>query len=85
MWLCIECKSARFVRSLVAIFERLLRASIHSSLVELLHGMEDEVGVVNEHAHRRIEAAKQTEAELEQTIRAALRRADAAEVKAAQD
>lgn len=74
----------RFVRSLVAVFERLLRSTIHSELVELLHGMEDEVGLVNKHAHQRIEEAKLAEAELSQTIRVALRRAEVAEAKAAE-
>lgn len=76
--------SARFVRSLVAIFERLLRTSIHSELVDLLHGMEDEVGSINECAQRTMQTAKTLENELRQTIRAALRRADAAEAEAAE-
>lgn len=76
--------STRFVRSLVAIFERLLRTSMHSELVELLHGMEDEVGSINDHAQHTMQAAKALEDELRQTIRAALRRADAAEVEAAE-
>ena len=33
---------SRFIRALVAISERLVRTNIHSELVEMLHGMEDE-------------------------------------------
>ena len=68
----------KFVRALVAIFERLVRTSIHSELVEMLHGMEDEVANVQADSERRLQSAKLTESQLNHAVATAVRRAEAA-------
>ena len=69
---------SRFIRALVAISERLVRTNIHSELVEMLHGMEDEVANVTAEASEKLDAARHNEAELSRAVTAALKRVDVA-------
>ena len=75
---------ARFFRVLVAVCERLTRTSLHSEMLDLLHGMEDELADATHAAQGRVDLCRANEGLLKQTVAAALRRADTAEAAEAE-
>ena len=67
----------RVWRTVVGIGEQLLRASCRTELLELLHGMEDEVGAIAAAAKQNADDEKRERDELRATLDAALRVGDA--------
>ena len=67
----------RVWRTVVGIGEQLLRASCRTELLELLHGMEDEVGAIAAAAKQNADDERRERDELRATLDAALRVGDA--------
>ena len=75
----------RVLTVLVAVSERLIRTSMHSELVEMMHALEDELSEVEKHANARVDEAEARVRELTRTVAAALREADAAALSRAEE
>ena len=62
-----------FWRTLVGIGERLLRTTLHTELLDLLHGMEEEVSLIRADAELRGSAAKDAHGAVTKALEASVR------------